>query len=60
MEFCVQCECPDSLSSTGTWDYFGLNHYTTQLIANGPNDFNVTDYFSDQEILEYRDPDWPT
>ena len=43
----------------GTWDYFGLNHYTTQLIVHSPNNLSVTDYWQDQETIEYQDESWP-
>ena len=44
----------------GTWDYLGLNHYTTQLISDDPNNRtrNGT-YTSDQEIQSRTDDDWP-
>ena len=39
-----------------TSDFFGLNHYTTNLVtysaAEGPN------YFNDRHIAESKDPAW--
>jgi len=43
----------------GTHDYFGLNHYTTQLITNCPSDGGPS-YDDDKEACESADPDWPT
>ena len=45
---------------SGTWDFFGLNHYTTQYIVHQPNNLSVTTYWDDQETYEYQDDSWPT
>ena len=45
----------------GTWDFFGLNHYTTQYILDFPNNISRgVNYYLDQDMLPRRDPDWPT
>ncbi|CAH1801974.1 unnamed protein product [Owenia fusiformis] len=41
----------------GTHDFFGLNHYTTQLIE--PRDWEFESWEQDQEAKEIRDPSWP-
>lgn len=41
----------------GTSDFFGLNHYTTNMVTSaeeGPS----TDYFSDRKIRDFKDPSW--
>lgn len=45
----------------GTADFFGLNHYTTQLIKHRVRDLSEgANYELDQDTEEFRDPSWPT
>ena len=44
----------------GTWDFFGLNHYTTTYTENLPNNNTVPSFFSDQETNDYHDESWPS
>jgi hypothetical protein len=43
---------------TGTSDFFGLNHFTTELA-----EYNVftgeTSYDKDQDLFKTQDPAWP-
>ena len=48
------------MTISGTHDFFGLNHYTTQLIAAKTHPMNTSaSYGSDQDIEESHDPAWP-
>ena len=45
----------------GTWDFFGLNHYTTQYVLDFPTNITrIPTYYLDQDMITNRDPDWPT
>jgi len=41
----------------GTYDFFGLNHYTTQYVAD-KEDSSYVSYDKDQDIDVTVDPNW--
>ncbi|CAB3365153.1 Hypothetical predicted protein [Cloeon dipterum] len=43
----------------GTYDFFGLNHYTTELAEYGIREGNYTSYDKDQDLYKSQDPSWP-
>lgn len=44
----------------GSNDFFGLNHYTTQLVFNVPPQPNAPSWTNDQNVGEAMDPSWNT
>jgi hypothetical protein len=47
------------LTSIGTSDFFGLNHYTTELAEYVVATGDYTSYDKDQDVLKSQDPAWP-
>ena len=45
---------------TGTADFFGLNHYTTQYIRYQDLGTSEVSYDNDQDLISYIDDTWPT
>ncbi|KAF2902683.1 hypothetical protein ILUMI_03504, partial [Ignelater luminosus] len=44
----------------GTYDYFGLNHYTTVIVADKKEDpISDPSYFKDMNVKYYYEPHWP-
>jgi Glycosyl hydrolase family 1 len=43
----------------GTSDFFGLNHYTTDLAEYGVMTGDYTSYDKDQDVFKSVDPAWP-
>ncbi|XP_059474929.1 lactase/phlorizin hydrolase-like [Neocloeon triangulifer] len=43
----------------GSSDFFGFNHYTTELIEYGVWDGNYTSWDKDQDLYKSQDPSWP-
>jgi len=46
------------LLNLGTSDFFGLNHYSTELAEYGIYDGGTT-YDKDQDVFKTQDPSWP-
>ncbi len=46
-------------SFSGTSDYFGVNHYTTELVVNGTNLPSCVSYRCDQDVDTYKNESWP-
>lgn len=42
----------------GTNDFFGLNHYTTQIIADQVNSATPASFDRDQNVESTTDPSW--
>jgi len=42
----------------GSWDFLGLNHYTTELVYPDP-DAQGEGWYVDQKSKTYQDPAWP-
>ncbi|CAG7819469.1 unnamed protein product, partial [Allacma fusca] len=42
----------------GSYDFLGLNHYTTEIVI--PQSNGGQGWFEDQDIVTYQDPDWPS
>ena len=40
----------------GTWDFLGLNHYTTQYVNNDNN--GPSGWDGDQATFKWHDPEW--
>nr|KAG5708130.1 hypothetical protein BaRGS_002866 [Batillaria attramentaria] len=43
---------------TGTYDFFGLNHYSTNLVTRAYN--TDPSYYNDRRVAESKDPSWIT
>ncbi|KAG5192004.1 putative glycoside hydrolase [Tribonema minus] len=43
----------------GSADFFGLNHYQSQLVEHCPRHMRKGQYFDDMELLLSHDPSWP-
>ena len=48
------------LLSSGTHDFFGLNHYTTQYVRHLDRGIDWPSYEHDQDVEETLSDDWPT
>ncbi|XP_060578197.1 lactase/phlorizin hydrolase-like [Ruditapes philippinarum] len=42
----------------GSFDFFGLNMYTSVMVSHKTCDENDTSYECDQELMEEKDPNW--
>ena len=51
---CLMCDM-----FAGTHDFFGLNHYTTQLVSYEDQGHTERDYEKDQDLVTSLDPSWP-
>jgi len=45
--------------STGSADYLGLNHYTTNRAKHHVCDESEVGYYCDMEVQADQDPAWP-
>ncbi len=45
--------------TSGTWDFFGLNHYTTDYVKHQDMGIDPVSYETDRDLYTYMDPDWP-
>lgn len=44
----------------GTYDFLGLNMYTTYLVKDAPEDNSATpSKDKDRRVILYKDPEWP-
>ena len=43
----------------GTYDFFGLNHYTTHLVSHAVSNISVVSYANDQDLTYTFDASWP-
>jgi hypothetical protein len=43
----------------GTSEFFGLNHYSTDLCEYGVHTGDYTSYDKDQDVYISKDPAWP-
>ncbi|KAK7088806.1 lactase/phlorizin hydrolase-like [Littorina saxatilis] len=43
----------------GSYDFLGMNHYTTNVISDRPNDHSDVNYEVDQDMDSRADPCWP-
>ena len=43
----------------GSYDFIGLNHYTTELVKAAPPEKDKPSWSSDSETLRFHDPKWP-
>lgn len=45
----------------GTCDFLGIGHFTTRYITqkNNPSDRSSSSYFTDRDLAELVDPQWP-
>jgi len=48
----------ESAEIKGTWDFLGLNHYTTELAE--PNVDTGSGWEADQDVRTSQDPSWPS
>ena len=46
------------LNIAGTFDFFGLNHYTTQLISDRAFNASIISYDRDINVDSTTDPTW--
>ncbi|XP_046330265.2 lactase-phlorizin hydrolase-like [Haliotis rufescens] len=46
-------------NNKGAYDFMGVNHYTTDLVANNPSPSSTPDYMEDQETEVRKDMCWP-
>ena len=44
----------------GTYDFFGLNHYSSVYVYHQDRDINDVSYEADKETAGYNNPDWLT
>jgi len=49
----------EKLFIKGTHDYFGLNHYTTQLVVSNDRGTQWPSWDFDRDVEESTDPSWP-
>jgi hypothetical protein len=49
----------NNIMPSGTSDFFGLNHYTTELAEYGVFT-GETSYDKDQDLFKTQDPAWPS
>lgn len=42
---------------SGSFDFFGLNHYTTVRVSDAPS-LGDGSYYGDQDIGQDQDPSW--
>ncbi|ESO84673.1 hypothetical protein LOTGIDRAFT_131754, partial [Lottia gigantea] len=43
----------------GTFDFVGINHYTSNLISNHPNPYSKPGLENDKDIKSFKDLSWP-
>ena len=43
----------------GTYDFFGLNHYTSSLVEHVDHNYSCINYNCDQDNQGSADPSWP-
>lgn len=44
----------------GTYDFFGLNHYSTYIVTNRKMTYDVPSYWNDMNVDLIQDPNWPS
>lgn len=51
----------EKLNIKGTYDFLGLNHYTTWLVANGEEEsLDQSSFYIDTKVSRSQDPSWNT
>ncbi|XP_064612424.1 cytosolic beta-glucosidase-like [Liolophura sinensis] len=48
----------DKMQNRGAADFFGLNHYTSQIVSHHENKPHSPDYGHDQDVQNIHDPNW--
>ena len=50
----------ESLEILGSWDFLGIDFYTSRLVYPKLGDISSPSYFEDKDVADYPDPKWYT
>ena len=48
----------DSVEILGSYDFLGINFYTSKMVYPETGDITIPSYYEDQDVGEYYDPNW--
>merc|ERR1712018_318666 len=48
----------ESAMLAGSYDFIGMNFYTSDVVYPQEGDINKIDYYEDQDVATYQDPTW--
>lgn len=48
----------DKAEIKGSFDFLGINHYTSKLVVPQEGDINDVDYFADDDTTDYQPKEW--